>query len=426
MQVMRMRETVTPTPEMFTVDGMTPKEVWAIETEEQLTEAVRKAQVDNLSLIPLGNGTKRHIGMPPTRYDVALSLRPMRGVVEYSPDDLVVIVRSGTTVEELQQVLLERRQFLPLDPPFPDRATIGGTIATAMNGPSRCLYGTVRENLLGIKVAQADGTLTRFGGKVVKNVAGYDLTKIYVGSFGTLGIIVEAAFKVRPLPESKAIAPLWGEKLETFENLLSELVRSYVTPAVSELLNAAMWKASGLEKLLSPQAPYCLLLGFDGFKEEVDWWLKETKRLAERCGLMVGSTFWGEEETTLRAKARDAHLGEDAIIVLKAVLPSSEVCEFAKLVQEVFGETTRVIAHSLNGIVRVMPTQQLDALPVEEIQSLLQWAVQRGGNLTVEKAPAFLKPKLPVWGQPTDAWRLMRKLKETLDPNNILSPGRMF
>ncbi|MGQ9519524.1 MAG: FAD-binding oxidoreductase [Candidatus Fervidibacter sp.] len=421
-----MSAAVAPTPEMFTVDEMTPKEVWAIETEEQLTEAVRKAQVDNLSLIPLGNGTKRHIGMPPTRYDVALSLSSMKGVVEYSHDDLVVIVRSGTTIEELQQVLFERGQFLPLDPPFPDRATIGGTIATAMTGPSRCLYGAVRENLLGIKVAQADGTLTHFGGKVVKNVAGYDLTKIYVGSFGTLGIIVEAAFKVRPLPESKAIVPLWGEKLEAFENFLSELVRSYVTPALSELLNAGMLKASGVEELLSPQGPYCLLHGFDGFKEEVDWWLKETKRLADSCGLIVGSTFRGEEEITLRAKVRDAHLGENAIIVLKAMLPSSEVCEFAKLVQEVFGETTRLIAHSLNGMVRVMLTQQFEAPLVEEIRSLLQWAVQKGGNLTVEKAPASLKPQLPVWGHPTNAWRLMRMLKETLDPNNIFSPGRMF
>lgn len=421
-----MSAAVAPTPEMMAVDGIVPREVWEIETEEQLVEAVRTAKTDNLALIPLGNGTKRHIGLPPTRYDVALSLRPMQGIVEYSPEDLVVIVRTGTTLEELQQVLSERRQFLPLDPPFPDRATIGGTVATAMNGPSRCLYGAVRENLLGIKVAQADGTLTRFGGKVVKNVAGYDLTKIYVGSFGTLGVIVEAAFKVRPLPESKAIVPLWGEKLEAFENFLSELVRSYVTPALSELLNAAMLKVFGLEELLSPQAPYCLLLGFDGFKEEVDWWLKEAKRLAESGGLIVGSTFWGEEQTTVRAKARDAHLGENAITVLKAMLPSSEVCEFAKLAQEVFGETTMVIAHSLIGIVRVMLTQQPDAPAVEEIQSLLQWAVQRGGNLTVEKAPAFLKPQLPVWGQPTNAWWLMRRLKETLDPNNIFSPGRMF
>jgi glycolate oxidase FAD binding subunit len=421
-----MSESLTFSPEAFAVDGKVPREVWRVETEEQLSEALRTAYSDSLAVIPLGSGTKRHIGLPPVRYDVALSLRSLHGIVEYSPDDLVVIVRAGTTLAELQKVLSERNQFLPIDPPLPEQATIGGIVASAMAGPIRCLYGAVREHLLGVKVAQPDGTITRFGGKVVKNVAGYDVTKLYVGSFGTLGVIVEAAFKVRPLPEKQATLPLWGDKLKAVETFLSRLVLTDISPAFAELLNAAVMEQIGLTGLLAQEEPYCLLLGFDGFKEELDWWLAESQRLATETGLKAGPAIWDEAKMELRAKVRDAHAGENDVLVLKALVPSSEICAFAQLAQEVLGEQAGIIAHSLNGIVRTMVSQMSDKEPTDLVQTLLNWAVQKGGNLVVEKAPVEWKAKLPVWGHQTEAWQLMRRLKKTLDPLNILSPGRMF
>jgi len=419
-----MNEAISP--EAFAVDGKVPKEVWRVETEEQLSEALRTAYSNSLAVIPLGSGTKRHIGLPPDRYDVALSLRSLQGIVEYSPDDLVVIVRAGTTLAELQKVLSERNQFLPIDPPFPEQATIGGIVASAMAGPTRCLYGAVREHLLGIKVAQPDGTITRFGGKVVKNVAGYDVTKLYVGSFGTLGVIVEAAFKVRPLPEKQVTLPLWSEKLETVEAFLSRLVLSDVSPAFAELLNSAMIRQIDLAGLLAQEEPYCLLLGFDGFKEELDWWLVESQRIAAEVGLKVVSAIGDEAETELRAKVRDAHAGDGAALVLKGLVPSSEVCAFAQLAQEVLGEEAGIVAHSLNGIVRVVVSQLSGAEFADSVCALLNWTVQKGGNLVIEKAPVEWKTQLPIWGRETEAWQLMRRLKETLDPLKILSPGRMF
>jgi len=413
-------------PETLAVDGKVPKEVWKVETEEQVSEALQTAHSNSLAVIPLGSGTKRHIGFPPTRYDAALALRSLQGIVEYSPDDLVVIVRAGTTLAELQKVLSERNQFLPIDPPFPEQATIGGIVASAMAGPIRCLYGAVREHLLGVKVAQPDGTITRFGGKVVKNVAGYDVTKLYVGSFGTLGVIVEAAFKVRPLPEKRVTLPLWSDKLEAIETFLSRLVLSDISPAFAELLNSTMMEQMGLAELLTQGEPYCLLLGFDGFKEELDWWLAESQRLAAETGLKAGPAIWDEAETELRAKVRDAHAGEGAALVLKGLVPSSEVCAFVQLVQEFLGEQAGIIAHSLNGVTRMMASQLSDKEPTDLIQTLLNWTVQKGGNLIVEKAPVEWKAKLPVWGHQTESWHLMRRLKETLDPLNILSPGRMF
>ncbi|MCS7185652.1 MAG: FAD-binding oxidoreductase [Armatimonadota bacterium] len=421
-----MNERVVPTPEAMAVDGEKPKEVWAVETEEQLVEAIHKAQEDSLALIPLGNGTKRHIGLPPVRYDISLWLRPMSGIVEYSPEDLVVIVRTGTTLTELQEVLAERGQFLPIDPPFPETATVGGIIATASTGPSRCLYGAVREHLLGVKVAQPNGNITRFGGKVVKNVAGYDMTKLYVGSFGTLGVIVEAAFKVRPLPEHKATLILWNDDLDKVESFLGQLVLSDVASVFAELLNEGTMEQIGFQEISTVEAPYCLLLGFDGFREEVDWWLNESKRIASEAGLLIGSTFEGDLESAIRAKVRDAHAGANANLVLKVMLPSSEVCSFVKEAQEIFGEACGTIAHSLNGILRVMVRGEFAEANKEAVQSLLERAIQRDGNLIVEKAPRELKSQLPVWGKPNESWTLMRRLKETLDPKNIFSPGRMF
>ncbi len=417
--------TMTPT-EQFVVDGVAPQSVWLPETVEQVAEAMAEASAKALAVIPLGNGTKRHIGLPPSRYDVALCLRDMGGIVEYSPDDLVVTVLAGTPLAELQRALAERGQFLPFDPPFPGKATIGGIIAAGVLGPCRCLYGAIRDHLLGIKVVQPDGKVTRFGGKVVKNVAGYDVTKVYVGSLGTLGVIVEATFKVRPLPETSATLPLWADEPNAIENLLGKLVLSDISPAFAELLNAAMWERIGLSQMLQPKGAFCLLLGFDGFREEVGWWLAEAKRLADEVGLVTGAALDGEAEQWVRAQIRDAHGGAEAGFVLKAILPSSEVCAFVEMTQKTFGEAVDIIAHSLNGIVRVMAFELMATAPTEAVQRLLSHAVQVGGNLVVEKAPTEWKQLLPVWGQLLSSWHLMQRLKATLDPQGILSPGRLF
>ncbi|MCS7265464.1 MAG: FAD-binding oxidoreductase [Armatimonadetes bacterium] len=416
---------IQPPTEAEEVDGKMPKEVWLPETEEQVSKAMKLAYEQDWAVIPLGNGTKRHIGLPPSRYDVALKLRLFQGIVEYSPEDLVVIVKAGTTLSELQQTLNEHSQFLPLDPPFPEQATIGGIVATAMTGPCRCLYGSVREHLLGIKVVQPDGKVTRFGGKVVKNVAGYDVTKLYVGSFGTLGVIVEANFKVRPLPETKATLPVWANDLDTFEKLLSALVLSDIAPACAELLNAAAWEQTEIGSLLAMGGRYGLLLGFDGFREEVSWWLNETQKLAMNLGLKTGDVVEGDDELKVRSKIRDAHAGEKATSVLKAILPSSEVCGFAEKAQQLLGTKVAILAHSLNGIVRVLIHETFTETTVAAVNELLEHAFERSGNLMLEKAPTEWKERLPVWGKPTSAWKLMQRLKVTLDTKNLLSPSRL-
>src|SRR5262245_16510821 len=150
---------------------------------------MRRAGAAGASMIPVGGGTKLHLGNPPREARVALHTRALSGIVEYEPDNMTVSVRAGTPLEEVQSTLARSRQFLAIDPPYPTRATAGGVAAANANGPLRFRYGTLRDMLIGVKVCHADGTVTKAGGKLVKNVTGYDMCKLYTGSLGPLGVL---------------------------------------------------------------------------------------------------------------------------------------------------------------------------------------------------------------------------------------------
>src|SRR5262249_45858493 len=153
-----------------------------------------------LAVCPRGSGTKRGLGSPPRRCDLIVSTERLDQVVEYAPANLTVVAQAGVTLASLQQTLAPANQHLPLDPPFASAATLGGIVATNASGPRRLGYGTARDLVIGTRVATTGGLLTRSGGRVVKNVAGYDLNKLYIGSLGTLGLIVEIGFKIAPRP----------------------------------------------------------------------------------------------------------------------------------------------------------------------------------------------------------------------------------
>src|SRR5213076_1790821 len=182
------------------------------------------------------------------------------------PGDLTVTVEAGRTIADLQSALRERGQWLSLDPPDADRATICGVIATNASGPRRHLYGTARDVVIGVTVVTADGALVRGGGKVVKNVAGYDLPKLFVGSYGTLGVIVEATVKLRPLPDAERLVAVRFERLQDAGAALRALLASDLIPNAVDLMDAPAGAALGL-----PPAPATLAVGFDGLGEQVDW-----------------------------------------------------------------------------------------------------------------------------------------------------------
>ena len=186
------------------VDGVVPRMVVSPGSVAEVQSVVRAAADQGATMVPRGSGSKMGLGCPPTSADVLLSLGRLNAVVEYDVANLTLVCQAGVRVETLQQKVFANRQLLPLDPPFTNQATVGGVVATNSSGPRRLAYGSARDLVLGMKVVSSTGDLLSAGGKTVKNVAGYDLDKLFIGSLGTLGIIVEVAFRLLPMPQQRA------------------------------------------------------------------------------------------------------------------------------------------------------------------------------------------------------------------------------
>ena len=198
----------------FEVDGLSPDRVERPASVDELSRIIADANAAGAAVIPWGGGTRMSLGNSPERYDVAVDLTGISGIVEYEPADLTIVVSGGTTVAELQTLLGESGQRLDFDPPEPAAATIGGSLASNAVGPLRSSVGGVRDLAIGLQVVEADGAVTKSGGRVVKNVQGFDLVRLHIGALGTLGIITEVAFKVAPFPADTQTVAGWFDGLD--------------------------------------------------------------------------------------------------------------------------------------------------------------------------------------------------------------------
>ncbi|MCS6842196.1 MAG: FAD-binding oxidoreductase, partial [Roseiflexus sp.] len=222
----------------FSVQGIRPQCVVAPATLGELQTVMRVAAEQRAALVPWGGGTQQWIGAPPARLDLVVRTTRLDRVLAHTPDDLTISVEAGMTLGALRAHLKRHGQMLALDPPLPDRATIGGLIATAADGPRRLGYGTLRDVLIGIAVVEVGGRLSRGGGMVVKNVSGFDMMKLYLGSFGTLAVIASANFKLLPLPRAAGtIVCRFAEPKQAFA-ALDELDGTQLAPVAAEYLNS--------------------------------------------------------------------------------------------------------------------------------------------------------------------------------------------
>jgi len=222
----------------YAVDGMLPRFAIIPETVEQASQAVALANQQGLTLITRGGGSRLNLGGIPERFDVLLETTKMTRLLEHEAPDLTCHVEAGITLAELQAKLATKGQRLALDPPDAQQATIGGILASNASGPKRLRYGTARDMVIGLRVVQASGEIARSGGSVVKNVAGYDLNKLYIGSLGTLGIIVEANFKLQPLPINERTLILTFSNAEDALGTVIAVLGSLLTPSAIELIDS--------------------------------------------------------------------------------------------------------------------------------------------------------------------------------------------
>jgi glycolate oxidase FAD binding subunit len=410
----------------YVIEGRTPDAAVLPGSVEEVAAVVAQAAEAGVPVVPWGGGSAIGVGVPPARAGLVLVLTRLAALVEHEPGDLTATAQAGIPFAALQAALRARGQWLSLDPPDAARATLGGVLAANASGPRRHLYGTARDLLIGVTVVTADGTVVRGGGKVVKNVAGYDLPKLFIGSFGTLGVIVEATVKLRPLPDDERLVAVRFERLQDAGAALRALLGSELIPNAVDLLDAPSGAALGL-----PPAAATLAVGFDGLGEQVDWQIAELASVVVPCGGAKPAPLPPQTWERLASAARDAFEAPAAVMTL-SVLPGvvADTMEHGAEAARKRGLASAWCAHA--GVGHVTATLQAerprsDPSPVAAVLEGWRAAARAGGgHASVTWAPLPVKSALPVWDDAGAAGRLMQRIKAQLDPNNVLNPGRFI
>lgn len=395
----------TDTLKKYRIDGKEPALVVKPQSAAEIAAALRICSEAEAALVPRGGGTAMAIGNPPSRADVVVELKNFNRVIEHDAANLTVTMQSGATPGAVRAALEGHRQFVPFEPPFADLATVGATVVANLNGPRRSSYGSVRDLVIGMKVTLANGEEIKAGGKVVKNVAGYDLCKLFVGSLGTLGIVTEVTVRVAPIPESAATLIAGGD-LPQAERLVAELFRSALLPAavyISSEDDGTSWRA----------AVCC-----EGFEETVARQLRETAVLAARFG-MSEEVLRTEKHSALWRRLSDLPLQAERL-VYRVTLPRSAVFGFLQRARN--WPVIEIAADAAMGTVWIVCAATPAALGL--FSQLLELTRAQRGHAIIFATPGALKFAVNVWGPSPSTLSLMREIKRQFDPKGLLNPGR--
>ncbi len=388
------------------VCGVQPWFVIEPESEQQIAAALRFANDAGLAVIPRGGGTKLGWGNPPSRAGVILSTARLDKIIEHPWADLTVSVEAGCTVDKLQNALAQHGQRLALDPLWPAQATIGGVLSTNDSGSLRLRFGALRDLIIGVTLALPDGTLASSGGKVVKNVAGYDLPKLVTGAYGTLAVITRAFFRLHPLPRNAKTLSISGCTLE-------EMQRVILAVQDSKLAHTS------LQAHMAQDAEPVIDILFEGTEAGI-------AAQEEQLRAIAGSASTREETSAVWNASQELWNSADSASIAMAkitTLPAS-IARAMENVQRITGshKTHWKLAMQATGIGWL----RLESAPqnVHAVLSDLRFDLEHsGGSLVVLRRPSGME-RIDTWGQATDALPLMRAVKNQFDPKNTLNPGR--
>ncbi|MDR7434021.1 MAG: FAD-binding oxidoreductase [Armatimonadota bacterium] len=409
----------------YAIDGKTPQIAVSPGDVEELSRILRLCQDSGAAVIPWGGGTKISLGNIPRACDVVVRLDRLNRIVEHDDANLTATVEAGIRLSDLQRTLGQRGQFLAIDAPFPERSTIGGIVATNTTGPRRLAYGGVRDLVIGIKAALPSGEVIKGGGKVVKNVAGYDMCKLYVGSLGTVGIITEVTFKMAPLPEEGKTLVAWGAGRDRAFRLVDLLLASKLLPCAVEVMNPVVTgHALAPLDVQVTDHPYGVLIASEGFRESVDRHIRDLRSMAKEAGLSY-DVLEDERHRRVWEAVRNFGYGGGGLSIKVAVPISATPAAFSVL-EEVRGNLPelQVLSHAASGILLAVATPSDLGLAEEFARRVQEESRRLGGHAVILSAPVELKARLDVWGEPPAGIHLMRRLKEQFDPKGILNPGR--
>jgi glycolate oxidase FAD binding subunit len=446
----------------YAVDGVVPKAVVFPKDTKMVAALVQCACRGNLAIVPWGSGTKMGMGNSPKRLDLVMCMARMNHMLDVDTANLTITVEAGVKFRDVQARLATEEDrcylpledlkteagefvcsdrshsgcFLPMDPPFSERATLGGIVATNTTGPRRLLYGLPRDLVLGVRFVTPKGDIIGAGGKTVKNVSGYDVSKLMIGSLGSLGILCEMTLRLLPLPEKMETLLFSFDSFSDASAFAGAILATKLLPAAVEVANKAAIENMDFRGSLdfSPGS-YLVMVALEAFDEAVARMRKELPAMAPHFkarGHALAQEdkhrlFWlSMGELQGRALQRFPRL-----VALQLNYPLAAwktLFEFADKTLSQARLDHTMLCHAGNSLtlINILPDPKGadDKALIEAVRTLLAQCRNAGGNLVVQRAPAEIKKDLPVWGEPGSDLPLMKRIKDEIDPANLMNPGR--
>lgn len=423
--------------EKYAVGGVIPSAVASPVSAEQVAEVVRFAKAKELAVIPCGNVTKSAIGMPPRRYDLALEVTALNQIAYYDPADLTLSVDAGMSLAKLNEALAQQQQFLPLAVPFFEESTVGGAIAAGLSSSLRGSYGSARDFLLGAEFVNGAGALTKSGGRVVKNVTGYDLHKLLIGSLGTLAVITRLNFRTFPLPQRFGQLAVNFSSVETVNEFQSMVAKSSLSPTSFHILSTEaavqIAKSTG-GRTTPPHGQWQICIGFEGDHSVLRRYSSDLTQYARQCRAESHFLLEGDASKTLSAALREllattVRSFEHATIFRITTLPafSADILRIRELAAK-SSMPSSIFAHASGPLYFALEPPTLNDETIAALTQIsakvFDYAAAQHGQASILFCPLELKRAVNVWGPAALDTAMMRRIKNAFDPQNIFAPGR--
>jgi glycolate oxidase FAD binding subunit len=397
------------------------------QSEEEIANILKYADGSGKKVTIVGGGTKRGFGGITPSADILLSLANYTGVIEHTVGDMTLTVKSGTPFQQLQKYLAEYNQKVALDPAWPQYATIGGVIAANDSGPKRFRYGSARDSVIGMRIVYPNGTVIRSGGKVVKNVAGYDMNKLFIGSMGTLGVISEVTLKLRPLPKYESLVLLSFQEgnIAEIREFAVRLLDSMMEPTSLELLSPS------LAERLTGEHVYTLAIGFEDVESSVHYQEDFVKRIQPpKTNITIlpaneARAFWNQFYT-IGPNGREIGDGKEIEAALKIGVVNLDVLQVVKeshILQDIANVSVEAHGGLGHGLCQAYVKGAGEDV-VTVIERLRRLVTPLGGYVIVKHLPLSLRQKVDVWGEKPSYFFLLKGIKEKIDPNDTLNHRR--
>ena len=414
----------------FSLDGLTPASIEKPGSLGELSSTLAKVSGSGQSAVPWGGGTRIDVGNIPSSYDVAIDLSGFTGQIEHEAGDMTVAANAGITIETLNALLESEGQRLPFEVRDPAQATVGGSVASNAPGRRQSSTGGIRDWVIGMQIVLADGTITKSGGRVVKNVQGYELHRLHTGAFGTLGIISQVAFKLLPLPPEQRAVLMWFDDIQTARDVGMGFVNGLFDPEAISLISGPLATSTILAASEQPpadQAICALFVRLGGGVRSIKRQVNEVVGAAGAASAAGYAVLFDDSAKAARAHLEDAETNAQIVVRMNArtsetLNASDEICANAsKLDDEI-----STICDLGFGALMVLGSSDLysDTAAISFVNSVVGMVSKYQSSYVIEKCPVAVKHQLDAFSDVGSSIDVMRRIKAQYDPTNTLNPGR--